>query len=57
MIELETPQIEPVAEAGTYAKYEAHPLEAGSCVTLGHALRPGCDMPTRAVGGGRGAAG
>ena len=26
MIELETPQIEPVAEDGTYAKYEAGPL-------------------------------
>jgi hypothetical protein len=26
MIELETPQIEPVEEAGTYAKYEVGPL-------------------------------
>src|SRR5215212_5187350 len=39
MIELETPQIEPIAEAGTYAKYEAGPLQAGYGVTLGNALR------------------
>ena len=39
MIELETPKIEPVAEAGTYAKYEAGPLQAGYGVTLGNALR------------------
>src|SRR5881227_3312280 len=39
MIELETPQIEPVAEAGTYAKYEAGPLQAGYGVTLGNTLR------------------
>src|SRR4051794_26043793 len=39
MIELETPQIEPVAEAGTYAKYEAGPLQSGYGVTLGNALR------------------
>src|SRR4029450_9656039 len=39
MIELETPQIEPVAEAGTYAKYEAGPLQAGYGVTIGNALR------------------
>src|SRR5205809_6417513 len=39
MIELENPQIEPVEEAGTYAKYEAGPLEAGYGVTLGNALR------------------
>src|SRR5882757_4070710 len=39
MIELESPQIEPVEEAGTYAKYEAGPLEAGYGVTLGNALR------------------
>src|SRR5665811_6097 len=39
MIELESPQIEPVAEAGTYAKYEASPLQAGYGVTLGNALR------------------
>src|SRR3982750_2675988 len=39
MIELETPQIEPVAEAGTYAKYEAGPLQAGYGVTLGNAIR------------------
>ncbi len=39
MIELETPLIEPVAEAGTYAKYEAGPLQAGYGVTLGNALR------------------
>src|SRR5262249_8269344 len=39
MIELESPQIEPVAEAGTYAKYEAGPLQAGYGVTLGNALR------------------
>jgi DNA-directed RNA polymerase subunit alpha len=39
MIELETPQIEPIQEAGTYAKYEAGPLQAGYGVTLGNALR------------------
>src|SRR4030095_1367302 len=39
MIELETPQIEPISEAGTYAKYEAGPLPAGYGVTLGNALR------------------
>jgi DNA-directed RNA polymerase subunit alpha len=39
MIELESPQIEPVAEVGTYAKYEASPLQAGYGVTLGNALR------------------
>ncbi len=39
MIELESPQIEPVAEVGTYAKYEAGPLQAGYGVTLGNALR------------------
>ncbi len=39
MIELESPQIEPVEELGTYAKYEASPLPAGYGVTLGNALR------------------
>ena len=39
MIELENPQIEPVEEIGTYAKYEAGPLQAGYGVTLGNALR------------------
>src|SRR5258706_6991253 len=39
MIELETPQIEPVEEVGTYAKYEVGPLQAGYGVTLGNALR------------------
>ena len=39
MIELETPQIEPIEEVGTYAKYEAGPLQAGYGVTLGNALR------------------
>ena len=40
MIELpESPQIEPVEEAGFYAKYEASPLEAGYGVTIGNALR------------------
>src|SRR5439155_1292798 len=39
MIELENPQIEPVEEAGTYAKYEAGPLQAGYGVALGNALR------------------
>jgi len=39
MIELETPLIEPVSELGTYAKYEAGPLQAGYGVTLGNALR------------------
>ena len=40
MIEqLENPQIESVEEVGTYAKYEAGPLQAGYGVTLGNALR------------------
>src|SRR6476660_5483829 len=39
MIELESPQIEPVEEIGTYAKYEAGPLQSGYGVTLGNALR------------------
>jgi len=39
MIELENPQVEPVEEVGTYAKYEAGPLQAGYGVTLGNALR------------------
>ena len=39
MIELESPQIEPVEEIGTFAKYEAGPLQAGYGVTLGNALR------------------
>src|SRR6187455_202146 len=39
MIELENPQIESVEEAGTFAKYEAGPLQAGYGVTLGNALR------------------
>jgi DNA-directed RNA polymerase subunit alpha len=39
MIELESPQIAPVEELGTYAKYEAGPLPAGYGVTLGNALR------------------
>jgi DNA-directed RNA polymerase subunit alpha len=39
MIELENPQIEPVEDRGTFAKYEAGPLQAGYGVTLGNALR------------------
>jgi DNA-directed RNA polymerase subunit alpha len=40
MIELDaTTQIEPIAEQGSYAKYEAGPLPAGYGVTLGNALR------------------
>jgi DNA-directed RNA polymerase subunit alpha len=39
MIELENPQIAPVQEQGSYAKYEASPLPAGYGVTLGNALR------------------
>jgi DNA-directed RNA polymerase subunit alpha len=39
MIEIENTQIEPVEEVGTYAKYEAGPLQAGYGVTLGNALR------------------
>ena len=39
MIELEIPQIAPVEELGSYAKYEASPLPAGYGVTLGNALR------------------
>jgi DNA-directed RNA polymerase subunit alpha len=39
MIELESPQIEPVDEQGSYAKYEASPLPAGYGVTIGNALR------------------
>src|SRR3990170_4292 len=40
MIELESPQIEPVGEPeASYAKYEASPLPAGYGVTIGNALR------------------
>jgi DNA-directed RNA polymerase subunit alpha len=39
MIELESPQIAPVEERPSYAKYEASPLPAGYGVTLGNALR------------------
>ncbi len=40
MIELESPQIEPVGEPeASYAKYEASPLPAGYGVTSGNALR------------------
>jgi len=43
MIELESPQIEPVPTPGepeeSYAKYEASPLPAGYGVTIGNALR------------------
>jgi DNA-directed RNA polymerase subunit alpha len=39
MIELENPQIEPVEDRGTIAKYEAGPLPAGYGVTIGNALR------------------
>jgi len=39
MIELESPQIEPVEELAAYAKYEASPLPAGYGVTIGNALR------------------
>src|SRR5664280_534831 len=39
MIELESPQIAPIEELGSYAKYEASPLPAGFGVTLGNALR------------------
>jgi DNA-directed RNA polymerase subunit alpha len=39
MIELENPQIEPVEEVGTFAKYEAGPLQSGYGVTIGNALR------------------
>jgi len=39
MIELESPQIAPVEELGSYAKYEASPLPAGYGVTLANALR------------------
>jgi DNA-directed RNA polymerase subunit alpha len=39
MIELENPQIEPVEDRGTVAKYEAGPLQAGYGVTIGNALR------------------
>jgi len=39
MIEIENTQIEPIEEVGTYAKYEAGPLQAGYGVTLGNALR------------------
>jgi len=39
MIELEIPQIAPVEELGSFAKYEASPLPAGYGVTLGNALR------------------
>ncbi len=39
MIELDIPQIEPVAEDDRHARYEAAPLPAGYGVTLGNALR------------------
>jgi DNA-directed RNA polymerase subunit alpha len=39
MIELESPQIEPVEELAAYGKYEASPLPAGYGVTIGNALR------------------
>jgi len=39
MIELESPQIAPIEEFGSRAKYEASPLPAGYGVTLGNALR------------------
>ncbi|HEX8940487.1 MAG TPA: DNA-directed RNA polymerase subunit alpha [Candidatus Limnocylindrales bacterium] len=40
MIEqLDTPQIAPVEEFGSFARYEASPLPAGYGVTLGNALR------------------
>ena len=40
MIEIESPQIEPVGEVEeSYAKYEASPLPAGYGVTIGNALR------------------
>ena len=39
MIELETPQIQPVSEAVNHGTYEASPLTAGYGVTLGNALR------------------
>src|SRR5688572_9103108 len=40
MIEIESPQIEPVGEPEeSYAKYEASPLPAGYGVTIGNALR------------------
>jgi hypothetical protein len=38
MIELESPQIEPVEELGTFHKNEDEPLPAGSGVTLANAL-------------------
>ena len=50
MIELEIPQIEPVAEDGTYAKYEAGPLQAGYGVTTVMSTNDPQDalvMPTR----------
>jgi len=39
MMQLESPQIAPVEERPSYAKYEASPLPAGYGVTLGNALR------------------
>jgi DNA-directed RNA polymerase subunit alpha len=39
VIELDIPQIEPVAEDDRHARYEAAPLPAGYGVTLGNALR------------------
>ena len=39
MLELETPQIQPVTEAENNGTYEAGPLTAGYGVTLGNALR------------------
>ena len=52
MIELENPQIEPVEEVGTYAKYEAGPLQAaGLEVNASTDVTPiphnGCRTPKR----------
>ena len=47
MIELESPQIEPV-EAGTYAKYEASPLPAGYGVTSATPSGASCSPRSRA---------
>jgi len=48
MIELESPQIAPVEELGSYAKYEAGPLPAGYGVTLATPCDGYCCPPSRA---------
>ena len=48
MIELETRRSSPSRKAGTYAKYEAGPLQAGYGVTLGKRSGASSCRPSRA---------